>query len=182
MSWVLGDDGSIQLPSLILLVSLAFGGFGAGTFLLSWNRKVSTQLRLNRCVGVTSLILQTTLNQLDELNGKIEILRLQTSDAGSDPPLSELMELVEKQEHLLSTWNRVRNHWTTQSGCPQPTDVADPLPELLFVRLPPDSSGFQPLKWNDAGPGDFHIELSAGSRATAAVLRKTENGWQPEWN
>lgn len=173
---MVNERGSLQVLLALFLVVLFIGGMGVLGLFRLWRFQVETQFRLNQCVGIAAHSLRDTLNSLVSLNGKIRRLRAAIAAIGwwepwLRPPLEAALEVVVvRQDFLKVKWNLQRQKWSLTNGCGNRRDHALPLPELHYVRDPPDDLGPQPLHWEGEPPGILRIAISHQARAAVAEL------------
>ena len=143
-----GERGGIQIPLLLAVIVIAFGGLGLWGFLRKWRFLTETQLRLNQCVGKTALGFRDTLNSLKTTNLEIQALRKAIEASKMTPiaipPLeAALAAVVVSQEGILLLWEMKRSQWLMAKGCGKRGDFALPLPKLDLTRDPPDMTGLK---------------------------------------
>jgi hypothetical protein len=185
----LSEDGSFQLPFLLILMCLFLYGLGTWGILRRWNSLVETQLHLDRCVGQTALEFRDLLIRLEEGNQKISFLRgsivaALPTPAGPKliPALRTALKLVVLgQDGLQLKWKMKQGKWRTLGSCGKWEDHASPLPQLKYIRPSPDVIGPLPLQWIDM-PFEFHFHVWRSPRHAAARVRKEEESWKAQWS
>ncbi len=186
------SEGSLQVTLLLILMITVMTGFGLLGLMRHWRFVVERQLRLNRCVAEVALDLRSLLNEIFQLNDRIQEIRAAILAAALDPPLIPPLRaaaevLVQRQNYLLLKWKGRSGIWILQRGCGEKGDWAPPLPNLQFERLPPDTLGPQILRWPGGMVSELSLEAHHRPRIAAARISKRSEiaglnrGWQATW-
>ena len=192
----LDSRGVLQLPLAAILVISTATALTLLGLSLHWRHLVELQLRLDTCVGNTSLALKTRLNSIDRLNSEIRILRvaIAVSPPHLKPPLqTALAALAISQEFLIQEWKIKQIAWISMRGCDGKSDLALPLPGLHYSRAPPDAIGPQIASWDSGESKELRIRIRRASRFAAAEIGKTgssgkdsyavsnRKNWKSQW-
>ena len=155
---------------------------------------METQLRLNRCVGLSALALRRHLNLIENTNHAIHATRIAIRAAevslqfGAVPALRQAISvIVTAQEGSLAAWKVRQAVWLAREGCGKWGDLPAPLPDLQFRRGVPDDAGLQPLEWVGEKPHEFKIQVYHRPRVAVAKVEVEArsallpDAWHAEW-
>ena len=167
-------SGVLHVPMLLLLLALVTAGFGVWGLLRHWRHLVELQLRLDQCVGSSSMEMKRTLTRVGQLNDRMQTLRaallvpLHPAQQALLRALLETSYLEQEWEEGRWLWRRVS--WRVRRGCDNGGDLPKLYPAYPWRRDPPDSLGHRPLVWNDADVSEFLQDGLVSGPALGALV------------
>lgn len=179
------SPGFVLLPlALLIVVALLFvaGFFGIYN---SWLKSVDLQYRLDKCVANRSLSLEKHLNRIEKMNKAIFALRAAILASVLLPETtsalqSSLRATVLLQDSIIAKWKLESAAWALKRGCDNKNDLPLPLPQMPWIRDPPDLIGFQALYWPADREKSLKIRILHPPRSAAALI-KFDNDWSSQW-
>lgn len=173
------SQGFVEIPLIFSLVILSSGLWGTWGLLRRWRHLAEEQLRLDRCVGEVTQNFRDSLKEISRGNQRLTVLRVSIASLITNPelaaPVRAAMELIVGEQELIQLrWRAKTMQWQLHAACGNLTDQPVPLPEMKWIRLPPDPLGPQPLKWEGLMPEEFFIQLGNPPRYAAAHIIRSE--------
>lgn len=170
----------LALPFGLWVTTLLVGMIGLWNVFHGWNRQVSTQLAIDRCVARVAREFRDLLGTIETSNSRIRILRaslLAAVEPTTRAGLQTALALASAhQDFALGAWQAKRVRWLLPGSCPGARSILplDPLPTSPWKRAPPDALGPLPSSWVSPIPpasAEFRVALRAPPRSTRAFVR-----------
>jgi hypothetical protein len=169
------EHGVLHLPMAVALSLIFFFGIATWQLLADWRQLAHTQLRLDRCVGLSTQQLRSAINVLEKSNQRIRQLRASigvlratqfappaaVAAASAIRALQAYIQLLAlKQDAALRLWKVKRVEWMALRGCDLDwKDIPTALPDLDYYRPPADFLAKSPLEWRGGPmPQEFEVK------------------------
>jgi len=89
-----------------------------------------------------------------------------------------------RRDALRVRWHFYRVRWLTRGGCGEKGDLALPIPDPPWIKLPPDLIGAKPLKWRNKMKNKFRILSFNWPKISSSQVHKggaNEKNWGIRW-